>query len=560
MPVQRARFSPPAPRRPKRKSKTEIFHPTGGLHAGIAPSNLPAGFTPKAQNFESGPGYITPRSGLSSLDTFTFGVPVLGGIESFDVLGNGYTWASSVSTMAFLSASWSTMSYEPPENMAAAAIPGTITSGTSRDFWDATNIYEPIGDRFYTIFTNNNDWMGFFEVKKESSVKSFSAYTYVEDLASTQFARSLEAINNRLVLFNVTDTSAVNFPTRVLWSARGRVARTSDPFAIANGAGFEDLLEMRGVGTKVIRFRDFLLLFTGLEIWRAQPTLDDYAFRFTRIADDIGCPYPQTIASTPNGITFLGADREVYITNGGVPQPLGAVGGGGPSRIQSLINDNFSDFNGPRAWATYNQKARRYELNIPKAGNDFPTEAFWYDIDEQTWFPQIYTHELSFGLNITNPATPIIWKDVPGTWASVSSNWNQMVGGSEDRQSMAFSSTGTTFRQLSTQTTDDGTAIDARWKSHGLRTSDAMAKAALTEVWLDYESDSASSATVFVGSVRSGADLGTGTAVSLVSTDVPTFVPTWGVDSTPAFEIRLSDGGKPRFSRFQVQLQDAGRF
>jgi len=560
MPVQRARFTPPAPRRPKRKSKTEIFHPTGGLHAGIAPGNLPAGFTPEAQNFESGPGFITPRSGLSSFDTFTFGVPILGGIESFDVSGNGFTWASSVSTMALLSESWSTMSYVRPANMAAAAIPDPITSGTSRDLWDAVNIYEPIDDRFYTIFTNNNDWMGFFEVKKESSVKTYSAYTYVEDLAITQFARSLEAVNNRLVLFNVTDTAAVNFPTRVLWSARGRVARTSSPFAIANGAGFEDLLEMRGEGTKVIRFRDFLLLFTGLEIWRAQPTLDDYAFRFSRIADDIGCPYPHTIVSTPSGVVFLGADREVYITNGGVPQPLGAVSGGGPSRIQSLINANFSDFNGPRAWATYNQKARRYELNIPKAGDDFPTEAYWYDIDEQTWFRQVYGgHELSFGLNITNPATPIIWSDVPETWASVSSSWAEMVGVSEDRQSMAFSSAGTTFRQLPEQTTDDGTAIDARWKSHGLRKTDAMAQTALTEVWLDYESDSASSATVLVGSIRSGSAL-VGTATSLISTDIPTFIPTWGVDATPAFEIRIDDGGKPRFSRFQVQLQDAGRF
>ena len=139
------------------------------------------------------------------------------------------------------------------------------------------------------------------------------------------------------------------------------------------------------------------------------------------------------------------------------------------------------------------------------------------------------------------------------------SSWGDLNQSSPERQSMTFSSEGSVFRQLSEQTSDDGTAIDARWKSHGLRKADAMAQTALTEVWLDYESDSASSATVLVGSIRSGSDL-EGTATSLISTDIPTFVPTWGVDATPAFELRISDGGKPRFSRFQVQLQDAGRF
>ena len=140
------------------------------------------------------------------------------------------------------------------------------------------------------------------------------------------------------------------------------------------------------------------------------------------------------------------------------------------------------------------------------------------------------------------------------------SAWGDLTKGTADRQSMVFGSTGSVFRQLSAQTSDDGTSIDARWKSHGLRKGDAMAKTALSEVWLDYESDSASSATVFVGSVRSGADLGAGTGTSLISTDIPTFIPTWAVDSTPAFELRMDDGGRPRFSRFQVQLQDAGRF
>lgn len=553
MPVQRARFTPPAPRVPRRKTKTEIFHPTGGLHAGVAPSNLPAGFTPKAQNFESGPGYITPRSGLSAFKSYSFGAPVLGAIENFDHLGNGFAWASSVSTMALLVDEWSTLSVITTTELNGAKIDVTA-SASSRELFDATNIYNKDTDRYMTIFSNNSDWMGWFSV--ETSSTTWSTFTWCETLSGTKYARSLEAINDRLVLFNSTDTLGVNFPTRIMWSARGGPT----DFLLANGAGFEDKLAMQGEGQKVIRFRDFLLLFTDLEIWRAQPTLDDYAFRFTRVSDTIGCPYPHTIVSTPQGVIFLGSDREVYITNGGIPQPLGSVGGGGPSRIQSTLNGVFSDFNGRRAWATYNQKARRYELNIPTPGDQFPTEAFWYDIDEQTWFPQVYVHELSFGINITNPTTPILWSDVPATWTSVSSSWDAMVSGSPDRQSMAFSSLGSVFRSFATQTTDDGTAIDARWKSHGLRTSDAMAKAALSEVWLDYESDSASSATVFVGSVRSGADLGEGTAVSLRSTDVPTFVPTWAVDSTPAFEIRISDGGRPRFSRFQVQLQDAGKF
>ena len=125
---------------------------------------------------------------------------------------------------------------------------------------------------------------------------------------------------------------------------------------------------------------------------------------------------------------------------------------------------------------------------------------------------------------------------------------------------MVFTSLGSALRFGSNQTTDDTTAIDVRWRSHGLRKSDAFAQTALSEVWFDYESDSASSASVFLSSARSGSAFETGIAVSLISTNVPTFIPTWTVDSTPIFEVRLNDGGKPRFERFQVQLQDAGRF
>ena len=554
MPVQRARFSPPAPRRPKRKSKTEIFHPTGGFHGGVSPSNLPPGFTPQAQNFESGPGYIVPRSGLSAFKTYTFGAPILGGSENFDHLGNGLAWASSTSTVALLTNAWSTLSVITTTELNGAKIDVTA-SADSRELFDGANIYDPTPDRYMTVFSNNSDWMGWFSV--ETSTTTWSTFTWCEDLAATKYARSLEAVNNRLCLFNSTDTLGVNFPTRLTWSARG----LPRDFLLADGAGFEDLLEMRGEGQKAIRFRDFLILFTELEIWRAQPTLDDYAFRFTRIADDLGCPYPHTIVSTPLGVVFMGADKEVYATDGGIPVPLGSVGGRGPSRIQRAIDDCFFDFNGRRAWATYNQLARRYELNVPVIGNQFPTESFWYDIDEQTWFPQIYaSHELAFGFNITTPDADLIWADLTEGWSSVASSWGDLTAGNPGRQNMNFSSTGSVFRQLSEQTSDDGTLIDARWKSHGLRQGDAMAKTALSEVWLDYESDSASSATVFVGSIRSGSDLGDGTATSLISTDIPTFIPTWAVDSTPAFEIRMDDGGRPRFSRFQVSLQDAGRF
>src|SRR5690606_1541830 len=117
-----------------------------------------------------------------------------------------------------------------------------------------------------------------------SSTLTYSDFTFIDSLDSMKKARDVVATNDRLVFVNMERADGARFPTRVFWSARG------DPrnYDINSEAGFEDLMEMRGEVQAAVRWRDFLLLFTQHEIWRATPTLDAYAFRFDRIIDSLG--------------------------------------------------------------------------------------------------------------------------------------------------------------------------------------------------------------------------------------------------------------------------------
>ena len=423
-------------------------------------------------------------------------------------------------------------------------------SSMSTDYIEAVGIYDPTDGsgtgQMLCIFSNQSDSLKFCQV--DSNVTSYSDFTWADSIDSTHNARSVCAVNDRLVLFNTLPSAGAGkfaTPTRVMWSARG----TPRSFLVADGGGAEDLMEMRGEGQKAIRFRDFMLLFTEIEIWRATPTFDDYVFRFDRISDNIGCPHPRTIAVTPNGVVFLGLDYEIYITDGANVLPLGPIEGQGESRTQTHIRGELTAQH--RAWAMYNRSLKRYELYYAISGSEqgFPTRALFYDFTTQTWWPQTFSNGLSFGLDMRN--------------------YNNIVlpsASSDEFQPNYFESKGTVFRFSSALTTDAPVAgvaassgtIDARWRSPGAK--NATRKAHLKEVWIDADVDSASSVSVWVGSARSGSVFTSEKEVRLTTANDPTFVPVFSTDNAPAFEVRIADGGRPRIASFSATLQDASKF
>jgi len=553
MAIQKTRFGFPT-RSPRQvRSRTEIFRPVLGLHVGDVPQDLMPGFTPESLNFVTEAGYITPRSGLSQFGGYSFGQPVLGGAELPDAEGNLAAVALSASSIAMYHPStdtWSQLSYVRGSTLTQDDLP----SGLSTDYWSTAAIFDPEANAFMAVLSNGTNYAKWFHV--DASTATYSDFTWAEVLEATKTAKAVAAVNDRLVFFNTVSSQGTKYPTRLVYSARGNPRS----FLVADGAGAIDLMDMRGEGVAAIKAQDQLFLFTDEEIWRAVPTLDDYAFRVERVSDRLGCPYPRTIAASPIGIIFLARDLEVYVLSGTQVVPLGPPAPGEPSRIQPYLRRHMIE--GFRAWAAFNAVERRYELyfSTRESMNGFPVRALYYNIDDQSWMPQKFAHELSFGFDLEDPGTPVTWEDLEGfAWDELNQAWDSFGRGADQRHTVAFGSGGTAYRLYSGYTNDDGIALEARWRSHALSQADQMRQKHLTELWIDYETEVSSEVGVHLSN-----DLGQGFQSSRTVQLSPgrrnQFVPVWITGQAPMFEIRVADGSRPKIARFQASLTDAGKF
>lgn len=537
-------------RLPAKPKSIRTLSPTFGFFGGAHANDVPRGFTPAAQNFVETNGYITPRSCLSASFATSFATPVLGGEEIFDVEGRWGAIAASATSFAFihpLAPAWKFLTYV---NSSVVTDP---LSDSSANYWEFEAAYDDSLQKVLCVASNDTNWLKSFVV--ESSTTTFSDFTWASSIDSVKAAKSVVAVNDRLLLFNCLSSQLTRYPTRAMWSARGQVR----DFTLANGAGAEDLMSMKGEGTVGVKLGPDVILFSDQEIWRAIPTLDDFAFRFHKVHDKLGCPFPRTAKATPRGVIFLARDRELYITDGASVAPLGPLGGAGASRIQERLKRAL--INPTRAWALYNQMEARYELYFATSSTSqgFPTEALFYDLNDTTFWPQTFSHELSHGFEVQDPVVTS-WDDISATWDATSAAWNSYGEGDSVRISVAFGSGGTIYSFQSSSTNDAGVTLDARWRSTPLSQADRTRQTQLSELWFDYEADSTSTATVFLGSFRSNPSFDAGTSMSLTTNGSPGFLPVWYTANSPIFEVRISDGGRPRFSAMQALISDAGRF
>jgi hypothetical protein len=493
---------------------------------------------------------ITPRSGLSQYGGAVSSVaaPIISAGEFIDQFGNWSVWAASARTVSTLRASpepvWSDLSYigsEPP-------------SGNSRSYWDGDFIYDAGTGENLVVVTNNVDTPKFFTADKDAA--TYSDYTFLDSFMSK--AKSVVAHDNRVVFFNV-EADQVRRPHRMVFTPRG--LPTSDD--LFNGAGVIDEDSMRGIGQKIVRDQEGLLLFTDREIWRARPRRDIFAYDLFALKQIRTTAYPRTIVNTAEGVVFVGIDFEVYLIAGNVVSPLSLIQQGEPSRIKDLLMDELTEPD--RAWAVYHPRKNRYELYYNVSGSGFAARALYFDFETRSWLQQrLDSHELSSGVAWPDPdpAPGEEWDQRGDTFDASAEVWNEVGtpqrAALEDADIMTFSSEGTAYRLSSDQTTDDGNAIDARWRSHGMTGRGRLAYERLHEVWTEYDATSASSASVFCSH-----DLGTtfddGFALSLQSSSHSVeFAPVGCEARAPQFEFRVVDGGKPRIYSFQAVLVPSG--
>lgn len=543
---------PVRPRGSRQRERVEIINPSFGLDDSAPFDELRPGYTPKSQNLVTDFRGITPRSGLSGYGGMATDVatPVLGGGEYGDRVGNWYAVVASARTVSWLKAgqeaSWSTLSYTGTDQM----------SGNSRSYWNMEAIYDSGLTEFMVVLTNNVDQPKFFELSPDAA--TFSDFTFLNSLMSV--AKDVIAHDDRLVFFNVR-ADDVRLPTSVVYTPRGNP--TSQ--LILSGAGRQDLLDMKGVGQRIAKDREGLLLFSDREIWRGRARRDIFAYDFFRLTDNFACPFPRTVANCAAGVVFIAQDLECYIISGNVIQPLGPGENGAPSRIKKLLRDEMAE--GDRMWASFSPRLNRYELYFKDTSTSFPDRALYYDFETGAWFEQkLDGHELSFGFSYADPepAPAETWQQQGDTWDQQITVWDEaglpVRAAYESVDVMAFSSNGTAYRFRSNQTTDDGTAIDWRWRSHGMGRMDQRGFERLDQVWIEYDANSTSSCSVF-GTPDGGATFDAGFALSLRSSDLSVdFVPLLTEGRAPQFEIRGSDGGTPRFRSFEARLRGSSKF
>ncbi len=456
-----------------------------GVHTGVTPT-LVGPYSPSCDNLIIKDSAAQPRSGLSS---FTTSVPVetIKGAEMFDVFGNAVTTTVSANTISILpvvSGVWSTLSRL-----------GTTLSITSRDIVDMTYVNDLANDINLGIIVNGVDTPKFFDVRADAT--TWSDFTAASGGANSLLsrARTVTVADERLVFANTADTAPAGvFPTRIVWSVRGAPKN----YTIASGAGFRDIPEMRGQILKIIQDQEGFIILTNLEIWRARPRRDNFAFDIFRLTKEISCPFPDTAVSTPIGVVFLGSDFDVYAIQGAQIKPLALDErpddpGERVSRIQNFVEDNIG--NGDAAWATYNLNDRRYELHLDSA------RALFYDVITGSWWPQTFPFALSHGFEMTDPAAyagqSSTWDQDSGQWNDDQSRWDDLLINRppvESRRVMVFTDTDI-YRLRDDQTTDDGTAFTCKWNS-------APARASLRNLqdmqgaWLDYRAKSTGTVTV----------------------------------------------------------------
>lgn len=555
MPIRQTKYGYSPRAFPQQESRVSIFEPTLGLDAGQAPQELFPGCTPISQNFEHVGGYLQPRSGMSRYDaTYSLGDAAMFGMEAFDIQGRRSGVAASAQTISYLpsgSLVWSTLSY-----VAAAGASGETANARLDVPWDGTQIYEPARDQNIVVLTNHKQLPKFLNA--DPSNTTFSDFTWVASRFSR--ARSVCEHDYRLVWANLSSSSQ-SFPNRVYVSVRGNPLDMNPD----NGAYFEDLMDMRGDILRVVPDRDTIVMFSGEQIWRGRKRSDRYAYDFYCVNRSQGCPYPRTIQQTPQGIVFLGRDLELYLLSGDQTIALGPTNRKAPeqgdaSRIQLFLQRNMQ--NGNLAWSVYNSQRNRYELHFTSnevATNLYPQTCLHFNFDNQSFFVQKADGpDWSAGFEMQDVDEAVTWDSVPYTWDQYNTSWEEAGLGAPARRVVVFSSAGTPYRFRSDQTTDDGTAIDCRWRSHGLGGYDAFRYDQLYEVWIEYASNTSSAVSVWTSD-----DLGTsfvdafGRTLSATSNRAEMF-PTWITAQSPVFEVRTNDGSVPKISRIQVRLRDAG--
>jgi hypothetical protein len=445
---------------------SEIISPVGGFDGSVPPENLRPGKTPHSENLIVEGDFLVQRSGISD-----YNPPIPGSHatneERFTLAAKGYgldgilyyvtvserTHASATSDGGF---AWTASA----DNLQTLG----YGSASTKSYFDWTEFYEPDANDNAIVITKG-DGVPVYKALSGDSLGKWYEHTGFTSVES--YAQCVASYDQRLLFFNIApDASSDPNVKRVRWSVRG------DPLDFSSaGAGFDDLLDMRGFGTVLLPDRDRLLLFSNKEVWQARARRDAYAFDFAPLNRATGAPYPRTVVPTNVGVIWIGEDYHVYRLVGTEVRQFEPA-------IQEYLRDNLREE--VEFWAKYNTDTNQYQLFFSDTTGELTTKAFY--------------------LNTTsvNPSRRDYTRDT-GNWAlqtfDTDSTYTESYTCGFDDVMMGFSFTNPFprfVREDSATTMGHGVSTTSwKWRSHGLRASrDPNTYEGISELYLDYEVDS----------------------------------------------------------------------
>jgi len=518
-----------------------IIEPVKGFNRSQPLNDLEPGETGNSENYIVEDGFLRPRSGLSQFGDNQLADVGLLAIEHRDVVGQRFPVIASPRTAAFFSTSWSTLSYVIRGSGQAA---NDLSGDSSHDFF-ATSVYEPVVDENILVFSNFHDVPKIWQ-PSQTTFSDLSDFISVESFGKIPYT-----LDNRLCFFNCA-SSLTTFGTRVRFSERGLTSNFS-----TRGAGFEDLMDMAGVGQGVTTRENDAILFSSEEVWLQRPLRSVFAFQFTPIQRSLGCPYPRTIARTPIGVIFLTREFEPYAVVGNQVQPIG-------KKVHQHLRDIMT--NPEFAFGLYNSKQQRYELYFNTASEtERASHALYLDLDSGAWMPiNTFDFEVSAGAEVgSDLGLDIIWDNVTQTWDEIAQTWDNMVEStSRDKEVMVVSSNGTSFRFRDGQFTDTGSVITAFWESHTFNNpTKPGAGLSLYETIIDYDATNNSALSFAVRGNQVGAfDVQENVTLEAASDSSHKDMKIAITGLRPQFRIQTTDTtARARISRFITRTRSAGR-
>lgn len=520
---RRSLFGFPPPPAPQSVVTTRLIPLTPGISRDQPwPARAP-GSANSMTNFLPLDGVLQPRSRLSSLNTLrTLNgvVTAIGVINYGNPINSPRAWLASSRSFGLLCSGGS---ISLASFTSAFGLGMSILTASNAFWWNFAQIYSAnLNDNMLvaagpdTTGGSNTSLIALYQASPTVAPQ----YSF---LTGAPRAAAVGEFDNYLVAFNVN-----GFMNRVQWPVRGEPSNWT-----GEGSGFEDLLEMRGVGAAVVPTPDGrVYLMSNEEIWYGVRAAYPAQFNFFPLEPDVGVQDAASIQHCDRGIIFLATDKSVRLLPFGGGRSVNLS----PSLQATLRDIVNADYSAGTFQGVYDPLTKAYYLTCQ--------------------------HGLSRRSYVINTET--------GAWGYTTIAALQGNGGGLAVRSGEYintsqivliaNSTGTVYSLNSTLGTDSGSTVTATWQSAQIATDLPGNWKQVTEVALDYRTTSRSTVTLKLSTDGGNNYETTGQALSLASAPAGSRVvaQTYQGGAFPALQLDSNSTGF-ELHRIEVTMAIGGR-